>query len=230
MKKRLNILCAIILLVMGLMVVESSYYLLVGVKKSIEMTREYSEQLATNPQEADRSEIDLISNMVPLHVIPHAYKGYDKAQWLTDSVYNAKTGSYVPVMYSELYVSVESGTPAQHNGIVLLSLLSLSLSVWAIVLFIKWVLAVNRSDVFNWRNVRRLRLMGALLLLSTACLWLTSYWDVRIVSEVLSLEGYDFYTGISVSFPTLLLGLCSLIVAEVFAIGLRMKEEQDLTI
>jgi len=27
-----------------------------------------------------------------------------------------------------------------------------------------------------------------------------------------------------------LLGLCSLIVAEVFAIGLRMKEEQDLTI
>ncbi len=50
------------------------------------------------------------------------------------------------------------------------------------------------------------------------------------IDTVFSLHGYELSLSELVSTTTLVLGLCSLIVGEVFAIGLKMKEEQDLTI
>ena len=113
---------------------------------------------------------------------------------------------------------------------ILLGLLKLAVSIWAIVLFIKWVVAVNRSDIFTWHNVRRLRRMGVLMLVSCAATWLVEYLTVHSVEQVFTLPGYELSLAGTVPLSVLLLGLCSLIVAEVFAIGLRMKEEQDLTI
>ena len=113
---------------------------------------------------------------------------------------------------------------------LLLGLLKLAVGIWAIVLFIRWVVAVNRSDIFTWHNVRRLRRMGVLLLASCALTWLLEYLTVHALRQVFALPGYELTLAGSVSLSVLLLGLCSLIVAEVFAIGLRMKEEQDLTI
>jgi hypothetical protein len=49
------------------------------------------------------------------------------------------------------------------------------------------------------------------------------------LSSVFSLSGYSMETSID-SVMLVILGLVSLIVGEVFAIGLKMKEEQDLTI
>ena len=42
--------------------------------------------------------------------------------------------------------------------------------------------------------------------------------------------GYELHLSDTVNTTTLVLGISTLIVAEVFAIGLKMKEEQDLTI
>ena len=57
-----------------------------------------------------------------------------------------------------------------------------------------------------------------------------AYSNMASVSKVFSIPGYDLSLVDLVSITTLVLGLCSLIVGEVFAIGLKMKEEQDLTI
>jgi hypothetical protein len=58
------------------------------------------------------------------------------------------------------------------------------------------------------------------------------YSSLIEASRTIAIEGYginwsDNQTGLSL---WLLLGLLCLISAEIFAIGLRMKEEQDLTI
>ena len=58
----------------------------------------------------------------------------------------------------------------------------------------------------------------------------SSYLDFIGIDTVFSLHGYELSLSELVSTTTLVLGLCSLIVGEVFAIGLKMKEEQDLTI
>ena len=112
----------------------------------------------------------------------------------------------------------------------LLSLLILAANIWALVVFIRLVISINRSDIFCWRNVRRLRRLGVLLVVAFACSWLSAWVEVEAVRDVLSIPHYELTTTDVVDRISLLLGLCALIVGEVFAIGLRMKEEQDLTI
>ncbi|UVV57047.1 DUF2975 domain-containing protein [Bacteroides fragilis] len=107
------------------------------------------------------------------------------------------------------------------------------LAVFAIiastVLFIQLIVAINKSDIFNWKNVRRLRWLGVALLLNFISEAVPAPMNDYELSSVFSLSGYSMETSID-SVMLVILGLVSLIVGEVFAIGLKMKEEQDLTI
>ena len=231
MKKRLNILCLIVLVLMGWSVLETGYYMVVGASTGFKAGWEYAKQQKENPQAAKTPEMETIDQLQYMEHVHLSPKTFDMEHWLADSVYNAKTRQYVPAMYAELMVSVprEESTAMQAAG-SLLGLLKLATSIWAIVLFIRWVVAVNRADIFTWRNVRRLRLMGVLMLVSCAATWLMEYLMLHDLEQAFALPGYELSLAGTVSLSVLLLGLCSLIVAEVFAIGLRMKEEQDLTI
>lgn len=231
MKRRLNILCLIVLVLMGWSVLETGYYMLRGAATGFKAGWEYAKQQKENPQAAKTPEMETIGQLQYMEHVHLSPKTFDMEHWLADSVYNARTQQYVPAMYAELMVSVpRTESTAMQIANTLLGLLKLAVSIWAIVLFIKWVVAVNRSDIFTWHNVRRLRRMGVLMLVSCAATWLVEYLTVHSVEQVFTLPGYELSLAGTVPLSVLLLGLCSLIVAEVFAIGLRMKEEQDLTI
>ena len=87
------------------------------------------------------------------------------------------------------------------------------------VSFIRFILNVNRNQVFVWENVNLLRL--------TAC-------GLMILAVVAACD--ELYSGCSFVdvyehfFDAFLFGVFNLIVAEVFAVGLKLQEEQDLTI
>lgn len=183
MKRRLNILCLVVMLVLSYSVLEQGYYIFLGAKMGAQTGLELGK------------------------------KGSDIAA------------------YSSLMVSVDS-----HDSVgkvvakYLLIYLHLGFSLWAVVLFIRLIISINKSDIFNWRNVRRLRRLGMALVVSFCCTFASSYLDFIGIDTVFSLHGYELSLSELVSTTTLVLGLCSLIVGEVFAIGLKMKEEQDLTI
>lgn len=130
-----------------------------------------------------------------------------------------------------MVVSVDS-KPTVWESITdkVLNFLQLIMYVWAIVLFIRLIISINKSDIFKWRNVRRLRRMGIALIIGFCCTFITAYLNLCSVEKVFSLRGYELGISDMVSTTMLVLGLSALIVAEVFAIGLKMKEEQDLTI
>ena len=85
--------------------------------------------------------------------------------------------------------------------------------------FIRFILNVNHNKVFVWENVKLLRLTAYGLML------------LAIVAA-----GDELYSGCSFTevynhfFDAFLFGVFNLIVSEVFAIGLKLQEEQDLTI
>lgn len=207
MKRRLNILCLVVMLVLSYSVLEQGYYIFLGAKMG-----------AQTGLELGKKGSDIA-----------AYK--ELFDFFRDSVYNEKSRSYVPAAYSSLMVSVDS-----HDSVgkvvakYLLIYLHLGFSLWAVVLFIRLIISINKSDIFNWRNVRRLRRLGMALVVSFCCTFASSYLDFIGIDTVFSLHGYELSLSELVSTTTLVLGLCSLIVGEVFAIGLKMKEEQDLTI
>ena len=85
--------------------------------------------------------------------------------------------------------------------------------------FIRFILNVNRNKVFVWENVNLLRLTACGLMI----LAVVATCD-ELYSGCSFVEVYDHF------FDAFLFGVFNLIIAEVFAVGLKLREEQDLTI
>lgn len=222
MKRRLNILCVIVVLVLSYSIFETAYYFVVGVKAGLEAGIE-SDTSAENQRE--------LINMKYISLLPEHLSATGENGFFQDSVYNEKSGKYVPVSFNSMVVSVDTQSAAWSQlTFTLLNLAHICICVWAIILFVRLVVSINKSDIFNWRNVRRLRFLGLALIISFCTEVLPAYLTYRNVGEVFSVRGYELGLSDMVNTTTLVLGISTLIVAEVFAIGLKMKEEQELTI
>lgn len=218
MKRRLNILCVLVMLVLGYSVFESAYYLSSAFVTGAEMGFKQAKN-------KDSRRINDVSGMRPIALLP------DDPTNLKDSVYNEKSGTFVPAIYCTLCVSAKTEPNIWLKLISTLgTILDLFVSIVAVVLFMKFIVSINRSCIFEWQNVRRLRWLGASLIFLFLCSAVPVFISFYELSGVFEISGYSLITYGLVSTLTLVLGLMSLIVAEVFAIGLRMKEEQDLTI
>lgn len=218
MKRRLNVLCLIVLLVLGYSIVEMTYYVGMGIKTGLQ--RGFNEEVSLQEKKE-------IANLQLVYLMPENFDG----DILSDSVYNVKSGEYVSASFGQLAVSVDT-KPSVLSRIVtiLLVIADYVAIIWALVLFVRLIIAINRSDIFNWKNVRRLRRLGVMLIVSFGCALSIALLSLYNVKEVFALSGYSLTMGEMVQITSLVLGLSALIVAEVFAIGLKMKEEQELTI
>ena len=85
--------------------------------------------------------------------------------------------------------------------------------------FVNFILNINRNQVFEWGNVYMLRLTGIGLAVVVLLISAEEFFHGRGFTEVF--EDY---------FDVLIFCVFNLIVAEAFAIGLKLKEEQALTI
>ncbi|WP_455585649.1 DUF2975 domain-containing protein [Bacteroides sp.] len=216
MKRRLNILCLLVMLVFGYSVFESAYYFsnafMAGAKAGMNY-KDNAEQFKET------------INMKTVALYP------DNIANLKDSVYNDKTGEFVPALYSKLIVSVDTPMNLWLKFVTLMcNYIGIFSMILSVVFFVKLIIAINKSLIFNWKNVRRLRWLGSMLILNFICIALPAYISVYELSGVFSISGYSLNLSCLVSKLTLTLGLIALVVGEIFAIGLKMKEEQDLTI
>jgi hypothetical protein len=92
--------------------------------------------------------------------------------------------------------------------------------------------SVRAGDPFGYPNVRRLRLLGFALVIGAPAVALVD-WALRqaLVNTVSpSLLGGIGVPGYAVPFAALLAGLGAFILAEVFAYGVRLREDVEATI
>ena len=100
--------------------------------------------------------------------------------------------------------------------------------LYGIYCLIRLVIAVLRGSVFTRKNVRRMRIFVYSTLLLGVLFKLMSYASYLNVTAHVDIPGYEVaYGGLEYTWlPYLLLALFT----EIFAIGVKLKEEQDLTI
>ena len=218
MKRRLNLLCLLVMLVLSYSVFSTLYDFGRGVSAGLKMAKNIkADKAAKNDNPA-------------LHLKLAAFTP-DNFTCFTDSVYNEKTSSYVPAMYSQLIVSVKTN-PSMCTMLIsgILSLLEFISIALSVVFFIRIIISINKSDIFNWKNVSRLRWLGAALTFSFTCSLVALIISHYELADAFALKGYSMHLSELLSITTLVLGIISFIIAEVFAIGLRLQEEQELTI
>ncbi|MDR1161183.1 MAG: DUF2975 domain-containing protein [Tannerellaceae bacterium] len=151
----------------------------------------------------------------------------DRATPDTLMVYNDKAGARMPVKVEQVSVEVER-MPLSLYYMLPLGLLVIAFIIVACVQFYKLIISVARSKIFEWSNVRRLRYIGGILIAFTLLDLVLGLLLILRAKEYISVSGY--HLGKELDAIPLILGLFFLLVAEIFAKGLRLKEEQELTI
>lgn len=104
------------------------------------------------------------------------------------------------------------------------------LALAALVSFVCFVRNANRDDIFTRKNIKLLRATGWCLFAAGVIVTADGFYDIHTAKQALSLSGYAVDYGSAADFTNIIFGLFSLVIAEAFAIGLKMKEEQELTI
>ena len=92
-------------------------------------------------------------------------------------------------------------------------------AIVSFVCFLRFILNVNQNNVLTGENVNLLRLTGVGLLINTVFVLCFTLW-----------EGENLAVAFDKAIGLMIFSVFNLIVAEAFAIGLKLKEEQDLTI
>ena len=216
MKKRLNLICLGIVLavLVSMSFLFSTFYY--GFKAGIDAY----EQGAAGVEKLDVT-YKMIGTM-PTDVITNE----------TATAINEKDGSTVSILpfISMIGIPNEKADATDSIFLSLLDWMVIICCIYAIVQFVKMIRNIHRNIIFDWANVNRLRRLGLSLILCFCCSLVTFAINNHLVSQVISLKDCDFSIAFQFSDPTLLIGFTSLLFAEIFAIGLRLKEENDLTI
>lgn len=216
MKKRLNLICLGIVLavLVSMSFLFSTFYY--GFKAGID---------AYEQGAAGVEKLDVTYKMIgtiPTDVITNE----------TATAINEKDGSTVSILpiISMIGVPNEKADATDSIFLSLLDWMVMICCIYAIVQFVKMIRNIHRNIIFDWANVKRLRRLGLSLILCFCCSLVTFAINNHLVSQAISLKDCDFSIAFQFSDPTLLIGFTSLLFAEIFAIGLRLKEENDLTI
>lgn len=126
----------------------------------------------------------------------------------------------VDLFFSTSRANVEVNLDKEPLGSLLfalfVALLALGTIVMAIICFVKFVLNVNRNEVFTEKNIRLIRKYGYCALLCGVCMmYLTSFF------------GEGFWDAVLDGVDALGEGFFALLMGEVFDIGMKLKERRS---
>ena len=100
-------------------------------------------------------------------------------------------------------------------GLLLVCLVGLGAVVMSFVYFIKFILNVNRNEVFTDKNISLIRKYGVCALVMGMCV---------IILSISIVTGNSFADALSDGINALGEGFFALLMGEVFSIGLKLKE------
>ncbi|WP_459187903.1 DUF2975 domain-containing protein [Parabacteroides sp. APC149_11_2_Y6] len=227
MKTRLNILTYLILLAFGLQMGYSLFYSWSDISSSFrrgyEKADRFSEKRFESGKKQNKDE-SLNSHWLTL-------RKNEAGPALIDSVYNAKTGKYAPASITGVLVEIpEEGTTGYSILICMLGMFLLPTIIVLVILFLKLINSVKSAAIFTYANIWRLRGMGICLLILGAVSVLGNYAGWLTATSLIDIPGYRITSQDIIEFSWFINAAVLFLAAEIFAMGLRMKEEQELTI
>lgn len=221
MKKKLNILCILIVFVIGasllMPIYNMGYSFGMGVKAGLEATH--------SPQ----NEKLLNTSPIVMSMKPDTNKflyDHDRMR-LTDSQTD------IPVIWSQGIFLADSNKIPEWSWIVqtIAYILEILLFILMLVSSINFIVNINKDRIFTHHNVKILRKIGVYLLIMSAIEVATGVIREIIVRSMhYSFNGYSVSAYWELPWGNIILGLLSLIMAQVWARGIAMREDQELTI
>ena len=147
-----------------------------------------------------------------------------------DTLYSAASGeAYDACLYSK-HIAVKVPAPSLFTRILVKagSLITSIALILFWVCFIRLIVFINKG-VFNEMSIKRIRWMGWLALIIYPGKWLSVGIPDLILRRQISFEGYEIAQTMP-QMTWLIIGFGLLMFSLIMKMGMEMKEEQDLTI
>jgi hypothetical protein len=160
---------------------------------------------------------------VNLHLIPKQFPGY------YETVLNTKTGESEPMSLVDVEVKLtgESSASKWIHGVIL------GVGIVCILAFIfllfYFILTIKSGEIFDKGNERALRWMAVVFFALFVCDLAYSLLTYSLVKSAIALENYSIELEKPSVFP-LILGITFLLFAQIFAMGRKMKEDQEFMV
>lgn len=143
-----------------------------------------------------------------------------------DSLFNSAIQQNVPCRMASMETEIQ---PSFVNKLIFaLAIPFVFFALYGFYCMVRVVISVSRGKVFTRENVNRMRLFVYSIILLGICIETYEYLLHRDAVSQIQFSGYELTSyGLTFSwFSFLILALFT----EIFAVGVKMKEEQDLTI
>ncbi len=150
------------------------------------------------------------------------------ATLVPDSLQNAATGGKAPFWASQIESDAEV-KPSAGMVVCVVGAIPIGLLLfYGIYCLVRLVIAVVRGSVFTRPNVRRMRFFVYGVVVGGVWFELFRWFSYLAVTGSVDIPGYEVaYDGLKYSWLSYIL---LALFTEIFAAGVKIKEEQDLTI
>lgn len=188
----------------------------------------FSDSMATQNSVARSESVNTFNNPVVIGLNPETNTLINPIDTIT-----FKDGQSYPIIYKEAIMMIpEKNAPGWTDVVVMVSyVIDLIAFIILVVDFIKFVFNINKGKIFVRINSRLLRRISLWLFIMTACSLTTMVSDTVSVANIsLPIEGYEIAALWDIPWTTLLLGILSLLMAQIWARGIALHEEQKYTI
>lgn len=109
--------------------------------------------------------------------------------------------------------------------------LSLVFCVFLVIEIVKFVVNINRGEVFVAKNVKRLRHISICFIAISLLIVISGVAQEYLLGSMnLTLSGYQLSAYWIIPWSNLLLGLLALLIAQVWSRGIALEEEQQFTV
>jgi len=220
MKTRLNIICILIFITIAASI--GNFF--IG-----DFAKGFKEGWNEAEAELEAVKKENIEEHIPLFLF---YRASQKEYVHKDSLYDKHSQTYLTAEYSDVTVKVRDVPNKMLRNLltVLFSLIILIAAIVELIYFVRLINAINHNIIFDWRNVVKLRIIGIAMLIVFFTAAAFTYYSINAAGINVEIEGYERVTKGIWKFSILLPALGILLAAEIFSIGLKLKEEQELTI
>lgn len=222
MKRQLNLICVLIFFSLGLSLVPHIYLMGEGFVSGFKSGLSQARNAHDNGKVLT---LDEAKSPLSVSLLPTSF---DKC---VNKIFNQKTGEWLPAQYYETVLWVQGDQRIVSTSIyIIVQMVWLFAIIWAVVSFYKLINAINHQVIFEWINVRRLNHLGIALLIAFIMTLAGNFFDYLYVQKEVEISGYTVNVFKIFDSIHLILGLMSLLVGRIFAMGITLREEQELTI